>query len=1467
MRALLREHDACGVGFVARLDGPRHEVLGAALRAVARMSHRGAVSADGKSGDGAGVLTQLPYRLLRRDLRLEGIPDQDLAVGMLFLPPRGTDAARAAVEAAASAEGLAVLGWRAVPVEPEALGEHARATQPVIEQVVLGRGTHGDAAFARALYLCRRGIERRWREAGVDGYVVSLSHRTLVYKGLFVSPQLPRFYPDLTDPCYETALAVFHQRYSTNTFPSWRLAQPFRYLAHNGEINTLQGNVLWTRAREATLRTAPPWRERWADLVPLLTDGASDSAHLDGVLELLVLSGLGLLRALAMLVPQAWELVEDLDPHLRAFYAYHACLTEPWDGPAALAVSDGALVAGALDRNGLRPARYTVTADGLVVLASEAGVLEVEPERVLEKGRLGPGQVLAVDTARGRVLHDDAVKGALAREHPYLRWIAPLGRLPEPRACGPAPAPSQRLRRLQRLFGYTVEDVEWVLRPMATEGKDPVFSMGDDTPPAVLAQRPRLLYAYFRQRFAQVTNPPIDPLRERSVMALATLLGPRGGWLGDGPREGLMALDSPLLEPAQLAWLRREAPCGVASLEACFRPAAQPLGAALDDLCAAAVRAVTAGAGILVVSDAAVDAERVPIPMLLAVAAVHHRLVDAGLRMRTSLVAETGEARDIHQIAALLGYGTQAVCPYLAFATVASVPDGAAAYRRAVEAGLLKIMAKMGISTMLGYQGAQVFEAVGVDPALVERYFPGTPARLGGLGLDDLAAETVARHAQAFAPGGEALEDVGLVRFRRTGEYHAFNPYVVKRLHQAARTGDRAAFAAFSRLVDGRPPAALRDLLAFVERPPVPLEEVEPAEAIVRRFVTAAMSHGALSREAHEAIAIAANRIGARCNSGEGGEDPARYRPRPDGESANSTVKQIASARFGVTPAYVMSAAELEIKMAQGSKPGEGGQLPGHKVSAEIAAIRRAQPGITLISPPPHHDIYSIEDLAQLIYDLKRLHPEARVAVKLVAEAGVGTVAAGVAKGFADTVHISGHDGGTGASPLDSIKHAGVPWELGLAETQRLLVENGLRGRVRLRVDGGLKTGRDVVIAALLGADEFAFGSSVVVALGCVMTRECHLNTCPVGVATQREDLRRKFTGTPERVAAYLLGVAEEVRGHLAALGARTLDEVIGRVEWLRPAPRDHPRAARVDLRELLTPPAAPGPRRCVQPRNVRAEPAGLDDRLLARVWPRVQRGETVRAAYPIANTDRTVGARLAGRIAWELGEHALPEGQVRLTFRGSAGQSFGAFCVGGLQLVLEGEANDYVGKGMCGGEIVLRPPRRLRGASHTHVIAGNTVLYGATGGRLFAAGRAGERFAVRNSGAVAVVEGVGDHGCEYMTGGLVVVLGRVGRNFGAGMTGGWAVVLDETGTLARHCHPDVVVAEPAVDDLRAVRWLLYLHRVRTGSTRAAALLAGWPRWCRILRVVRPRGVAAARSAGTSMAAPAPLLEGQVAAP
>lgn len=1446
--AAFPERDACGVGFVARLDAaPSHAVLQAALTALRNLAHRGAQAADGRTGDGAGVLTEIPHGLFARVLREMGCrgDERPLAVGVFFFPAEDEvyRACRAVCEEEFQRAGLHLLGWRTPPVQPKALGEYALRTLPRIQQALLTASPDLDPeALERHLYLVRRRIEKRAAPLGL--YVPSLSSRTVVYKALVSAPQLERFYLDLQDPDFAVRAAVFHQRYSTNTNPSWQLAQPFRLLAHNGEINTLLGNVNWMRAREGGLSSSL-WGDRLQELLPVIQEGGSDSAMLDNVLELLRRSGRDLPHALRMLVPEAWEGAWELDGSVRGFYRYHACLAEPWDGPAALAFFDGRTVGMALDRNGLRPARYTVTRDGLVVAASEVGVLPIAPGRVLERGRLGPGHMVVVDLEARQLLHHPEIRQRLASRQPYAKWVERLVRVdpkPQPRTHAAAP-----LHPLHLAFGYTKEDLQRVLQAMAADGKDAVGSMGDDTPPSALSSHPRLLYQFFRQRFAQVTNPPIDPLRERVVMSLEVRLGPRRSFLEETPEHAdLVELASPVLP--DLDWLE-EVPLKPCRLDATFEASRGPQGLqeALDRLCQQAAKAVRDGCTALVLTDRGVSRERAPIPALLATAAVHHHLIRHGLRLSTALLVETGEAREVHHVACLVGYGAEGVYPYLALETAEKLsPQGAANLKKALEAGLLKVMAKMGIAPLQAYCGAQIFETIGLDRALVERYFPGTPNHAPGVDLAALARDVLERHAayrRALDGEPATVPDVGFYRYRHGGEQHGFEPDVVKAIHRVSLNGAEE-YPKLAQLVGSRPPQALRDLLEIRPAgPPVPLEEVEPVENILRRFVISAMSHGALSREAHETLAIAANRLGMRSNSGEGGEDPARRKVRPNGDWPNTTIKQVASGRFGVTAGYLRSAVELEIKMAQGSKPGEGGQLLGHKVTEEIARLRKTQPGTTLISPPPHHDIYSIEDLAQLIYDLKQVHPTAHVAVKLVATTGVGTIASGVAKGFADVVQISGHEGGTGASPLDSIKNAGLPWEVGLSEARRALSANGLRGRVRLRVDGGFKVGRDVVLAALLGADEFGFGTAALVALGCVMARQCHSNTCPVGIATQREDLRGKFPGTPERVEAYFRALAEDVRRQLAQLGARSLDEIVGRVDLLRV--RDDVtlyRAERLDLSEILRP--AEG-----ETRGSFADPLPVEGRLnrllVEQYRQTVEHGVPAEGHHPITNRDRTVGATLAGEIAQRWGEGGLPEGTLRLTFEGAAGQSFGAFCVPGMHLRLVGEANDYAGKGMSGGEIVIVPPAPLHRESWKHVIVGNTVLYGATGGVFFAAGRAGERFAVRNSGAVAVVEGAGDHCCEYMTGGVVVVLGPVGRNFGAGMTGGRAYVLDEAGVLDRQVNTDSVQTGPlAEEEAEELRALLVRYHEATGSHRAQSLLRRWGRAVGQFRAVRPRSAA-----------------------
>jgi glutamate synthase domain-containing protein 2/glutamate synthase domain-containing protein 1/glutamate synthase domain-containing protein 3 len=1509
------EHDACGTGCIVHVSGQReHRILAYALEALERLAHRGAMDASAEVSDGVGVLTQLPVPLFNRWVAERGhapLAAGELAAGMLFLPTNGALAqqARALLAETLARRGIPVLGWREVPTDPDALADAARASCPRIEQVLVRRpaGLH-TATFERLLYLARKETERRLTDAGLAGvYIASLSARTIVYKGLLTAATLPRFYHDLRDPDFTTALALFHQRYSTNTFPSWRLAQPMRLLAHNGEINTVQGNRNWMAAREARF-SASAWGEEAAWLSPVIEPEGSDSASLDNALELLTRSGRSLPHALTMLTPAAWQCRDDLSPPERALFEAHAPLVEPWDGPAALVFSDGHYAGAALDRNGLRPLRYTLTEDGLLVVASETGVVELEEERIRTKGRLGPGEMLVVDVERGELLADRDLKRRLAEEAPYAAWVARHIVPVTPSGCGADGSDgaestaftAEALLSWQARFGYSHEDVELVLRPMVAEGTEAVWSMGDDTPLAVFSRQPRPLASYFRQRFAQVTNPPIDSLREQLVMSLTSYLGARPPLLdAHEPAERLLRLATPVLDERALhetlaAAMAQGLP--VVQLRTGYVPGSETdaadapghadgdtdgdtdggaLASALDALERAAVAAVRGGARVVVLSDRELVAGEAPLPVPLGLAAAHHALLHAGLRTEVGLVVETGGVWDVHGLALLIGYGANAVCPYLALATaralagtrgLESLTPGQAARHltHALEKGLLKVLARMGLSTVESYLGAQLFECLGLAPELTARYFPGTPSALGGLTLGELdrrarlalteasrlsgaagaAAGSDGAEGQAEGTGIVALRgrlaDRGYVRYRRTAEYHAANPIVVKALQRAVRSGNPEDYQRYTELVYSRPPTAIRDLLALPVCEPVPLDEVEPVERIVRRFVTTAMSLGSLSPEAHLTLTLGANLAGARSNTGEGGEDPGWLTGRIDGISTNSRIKQVASARFGVTTSYLAHAEELEIKMAQGSKPGEGGQLPARKVSPLIARLRHTTQGIALISPPPHHDIYSIEDLAQLIFDLKRVNPHAAVGVKLVAGRGVGTIAAGVAKAHADYILISGHDGGTGASPLSSIKHTGIPWEVGLAEAQQVLRLNGLRGRVRLRVDGGLKTGRDVLVAALLGADEFAFGTAALVALGCDMARQCHLDTCPTGIATQREDLRGRFEGKPEHVAAFLLAVAGEVRELLAAMGARTLEEVIGRADLL--AVRDDRACGGAPAGEatrFLAPLLAAAPegasRRHHAPAPLPAGSAAEDEherRLLDDALPLLERGGSVLLRQRIHNGERAVGARMAGAIAARFGDDGLPRGTLISHYTGSAGQSFGAFCVPGLRLLLVGDANDYVGKGMTGGEIVVMPSPAARFEAHEQILLGNTVLYGATGGLLLARGRAGERFAVRNSGAIAVVEGVGDHGCEYMTGGVVIVLGATGRNFAAGMTGGLAYVFDADGALPGRLNAEMVHSERLTDDddeSETVRALIEYHAEATGSTRAAELLAAWP--------------------------------------
>jgi glutamate synthase domain-containing protein 2/glutamate synthase domain-containing protein 1/glutamate synthase domain-containing protein 3 len=1469
----MRELDACGIGFVADVEGrSSRSLVEAALEGLACVKHRGALAADALTSDGCGLLAPIPSAIF----------GEGHGVAVLFI--RGDDPRSGVLEALA-AEGLELVEWRTPPVDARVLGNLAIRTCPEIVHVVF-RDPSG-AVHESAAYRLRRRIEGATR----DVYVASCSFRTIVYKGLVAADHLAGYFLDLADDRFTAPFAIFHQRFSTNTLPTWERAQPFRMLCHNGEINTVQGNENRMRARRF-LGTDQAGLGPEDLFHPVLDHAGSDSAKLDEAAELLVRAGRHVCHAIAMLVPEAWEETRDLDPEVRGFYEYHSALMEPWDGPAGVIFTDGVGVGAALDRNGLRPLRYSVTEDGLIACSSEAGAVDLRAHGRVERGRLGPGHMLFVTPSVG-VARNNVIKERLGGNAPYAEWAA--DGFYQFSSGEPVEQPPDDLIVRQAAHGYTKEELAMVLKPMAAEGYEPTFSMGDDSPLPPLAGRPRPIHHYVKQRFAQVTNPPIDPLRERLVMSLRMLLGPRAPLLTEQPDAArLLALDSFFLYPSAIEALQRRDlnPFTTVVLDATFdvSQGASALETAVRDLAARAETSVAGGAGVIIIDDGAVGPTRAAIPSLLACGAVHHRLTDVGSRCDTSLVVVSDDARDVHYIAALLGYGADAVCPRLALETVAAdadesesenvvSPEAQDRFRAAAEAGVLKILSKMGISTVDSYRGAQIFEVLGLDASVVDVCFAGTPSIVGGVGWDALGEDVLTLHAQAFPADDRVdLASPGYFRVRKGGEAHGLDKDTVQALNDltlvqeappladrdpmvadmaAAHVLQRAIagasdemYAKFAALVNDRPPLELHDLLEWKsDRAPISIDDVEPASAIAARFSTGAMSHGALSKEAHETLAQAMNLIGGKSNCGEGGEDPERFRTRGLGRNdKNSKIKQVASGRFGVTPEYLAFADEIQIKMAQGSKPGEGGQLPGHKVSREIAHLRYTQPGVGLISPPPHHDIYSIEDLAQLIYDLKQVNA-AQVSVKLVAEDGVGTIAAGVVKALADVVHISGHNGGTGASPLSSIKHAGLPWELGLADTQRALVDNGLRSRAVVRVDGGFKTGRQVVLAAMMGADEFSFGTSAMIAEGCIMLRACHRDTCKPGVATQRPHLRANFTGSPEGVAAYLMFVAEEVRGYLAVLGYRTLDEIIGQVELLQQRTTGIARADSFDLGPLITPPEdLDGPRHFVERVELQDPRSELGDRVLADAFRGVWDGDEISMTYPIRNADRSIGAALSGAIALEYGP-LPPRGTARVTFEGAAGQSFGAFLAHGIELELIGEANDYVGKGMGGGRIVIRPPdddalvidNNARGSST--VLAGNTCLYGATAGELFIAGAAGERFAVRNSGALAIIEAVGDHCCEYMTGGTVVVLGRIGYNLGAGMTGGQAFVWDPVPErVITRVNDDLVeVLRPDHDALEELRWLVERHVELTKSLRGTELLDTWAQAVEHLWHVVPR--------------------------
>ncbi|HKQ11468.1 MAG TPA: glutamate synthase large subunit, partial [Rhizomicrobium sp.] len=1502
----INEHDACGVGFVANIKGAKsHEIIGLGLQLLINLDHRGAVGADPLVGDGAGILIQIPDPLFREWAKDTGVtlpPPGQYAVAMCFLP-REAKAREIVVkqfEHFIKVEGQKLLGWRDVPTDPAGLGKTVLDGMPLIRQAIIAAGPHirDQDQFERKLLTIRKQAQNPLAELAKKHklpaiqqlYMPSLSTRTVVYKGLLLAHDVGRFYRDLQNPLTVSAVALVHQRFSTNTFPSWKLAHPYRFIAHNGEINTVRGNVNWMNARRRSMQSellGPDLDKMW----PLIPHGQSDTACLDNALELLVAGGYPLAHAVMMLIPEAWAGNKMMSPTRKAFYEYHAALMEPWDGPAAIAFTDGRQIGATLDRNGLRPARYIVTEDDLVILASESGVIPVPEEKIKRKWRLQPGKMLLIDFEEGRIVEDEEIKKKFSEAEPYEDWLKSaqfkLEDLPDlPEDLRPAANDPSLLLDSQQAFGYSQEDLQFFLEPMAIAGDDPIGSMGTDTPLAVLSKKPKLLYNYFKQNFAQVTNPPIDPIREELVMSLVSMIGPRPNLLGrDAGAHKRLEVSQPVLTNADVEKIRSistlvDGAFRTATID-CTWPAsegADGLSNALQRICLNATDAVLADNNILILSDRAVGADRIPMPALLATAAVHHHLIRQGLRMQTGLVVETGEAREVHHFCVLAGYGAEAVNPYLAFETLEQirVRSGLSLksyevqknYIKAIGKGVLKVMSKMGISTYQSYCGAQIFDAVGLSTDLIQKYFTGTASTIEGIGLKEIAQDCVSRHKDAYGdnPVYRNMLDVGGdYAFRLRGEDHAWTPESVSRLQHAVRGNNPAEYQLFAKTINDQNERllTLRGLMQFKTGESIPLDEVEPASEIVKRFSTGAMSFGSISREAHTNLAIAMNRIGGRSNTGEGGEETDRFKPLPNGDSMRSAIKQVASGRFGVTAEYLVNADDIQIKMAQGAKPGEGGQLPGHKVDANIAKVRHSTPGVGLISPPPHHDIYSIEDLAQLIRDLKSVNQKARISVKLVSEVGVGTVAAGVAKCRADHVTISGFEGGTGASPLTSLTHAGSPWEIGLAETQQTLVLNGLRGRIAVQVDGGLRTGRDVAIGALFGADEFGFATAPLIASGCIMMRKCHLNTCPVGVATQDPVLRKRFTGQPEHVINYFFFVAEEVREIMASLGFKTLNEMIGRVDKLNMSKAiSHWKAKGVDLSRILYS-VTPKPGIAIHHREQQNHglESALDHDLIAAAKPSIENGQPVRLERSVRNVDRTVGAMLSGEVAKRHGHAGLPEDTVSVKFTGTAGQSFGAFLARGVSLELTGDANDYVGKGLSGGRIVVKPPQGLKREPTENIIVGNTVLYGAIAGEAYFQGVAGERFAVRNSGAIAIVEGTGDHGCEYMTGGVVAVLGKTGRNFAAGMSGGVAYVFDEDGSFDNRCNMSMVrlekiaasdgaehadlnssdlprqrsvsVSDPGMGDLlrfdaERLRILVERHLLHTGSARAKQILDNW---------------------------------------
>jgi glutamate synthase (ferredoxin) len=1459
------EHDACGVGFIVQMKGKQsHAIVEQALTILLNLDHRGACGCEPNTGDGAGILIQIPHRFLKKVAAADNIalPEAgQYGVGAIYTSPDPAirQQSRRIFEQVVAQEGLKVLGWRDVPTDNSALGETAKASEPFVEQVFIERSPDllDDLAFERKLYVIRKCSHNRIRGSHLDAYWYpsSISSRTLVYKGMLMPIQVGQYYPELHDPALESALALVHSRFSTNTFPSWERSHPYRYIAHNGEINTLRGNINWMHARQS-LFESELFGEDIEKIQPVINIDGSDSLIFDNALELLTLAGRSLPHAVMMMIPEPWTAHESMSEEKKAFYKYHSCLMEPWDGPASIAFTDGTMIGAVLDRNGLRPSRYYVTKDDLVIMASEAGVLPVEPERVAHKGRLQPGRMFLVDMKEGRIVADEEIKEKIASEHPYGEWIAQhmveLSQLPD--APDTPEAESCSFLQRQMAFGYTFEELRLLLTPMARDGVEAVGAMGADTPLAVLSDRPKLLYNYFKQLFAQVTNPPIDSIREEIITSAETTIGAERNLLKPEPEScHLIELKTPILSNAELAKLKHinTGEFKSVTLPILFNPkeGVKGLEAALEGIFAQADRAIDEGINLIILSDRGIARDRAPIPALLAVSGLHHHLIRVGTRTRVGLILESGEPREVHHYATLLGYGCGAINPYLAFETINSLIeegwltniDYATAcknYIKSATKGAIKVASKIGISTLQSYRGAQIFEAIGLNRSVIDKYFTWTASRIEGADLEVIAQEAILRHSHAFPDRdlqAPTLDVGGEYQWRKDGEAHLFSPQTIHTLQKAVREGDYGLYKQYAALVNEQNQHyfTLRGLLEFKPRPSVPLEEVEPIEAIMKRFKTGAMSYGSISKEAHESLAIAMNRIGGKSNTGEGGEDPERYTwTNERGDSKNSAIKQVASGRFGVTSLYLSQARELQIKMAQGAKPGEGGQLPGKKVYPWIAKVRHSTPGVGLISPPPHHDIYSIEDLAELIHDLKNANRNARINVKLVSEVGVGTIAAGVAKAHADVVLISGYDGGTGASPQTSIKHAGLPWELGLAETHQTLVLNNLRSRIVVETDGQIKTGRDVVIAALLGAEEFGFSTAPLVTLGCIMMRVCHLNTCPVGIATQDPRLREKFTGDPEHTVNFMKFIAQEARELMAQLGFRTFNEMVGHTEVLEPKKAiAHWKAKGIDLSPILyQPEVAPEVGRYCQIAQDHGLEKSLDMTVLLDLCqPAIERGEKVKATLPIKNVNRVVGTILGNEITkrhWD----GLPEDTVHLHFQGSAGQSFGAFVPKGVTLELEGDANDYFGKGLSGGKIILYPPKESTFVAEENIIVGNVVLYGATSGEMYIRGVAGERFAVRNSGVNAIVEGVGDHGCEYMTGGKVVILGATGRNFAAGMSGGVAYILDEAGDFATRCNPSMVGLESLEDpeEISDLLQMIQKHADYTQSAKAAQVLASW---------------------------------------